>query len=60
MSSIRKTSAKILFLCEVSVALLTANLLVIKAKHPLTGPVASSLCGAFCTKRSKGVSGTHS
>ena len=59
MSSIRKTT-KILFSSEVSVALLTANLLVVKAKHFLTGAMASSFRGAFCTKRSKGVFGTQS
>ena len=59
MSSIRKTT-KILFLSEVSVVLLTANLLVIKAKHFLTRAMASSFREASCTKRSKGVFGTHS
>ena len=60
MSSIRKTSTKILFLSEVTVVLLTANLLLVKAKHFLTGAMASSFRGAFCTKRSKGVFGTQS
>ena len=60
MSSIRKTSTKILFLSEMSVVLLTANLLVIKAKYFLTATMASSFRGTFCIKRSKGVFGAQS
>ena len=55
MSSIRKTSTKIVFLSEMSVVLLSANLLMIKAKYFLTAAMASSFRGAFCIKRSKGV-----
>ena len=60
MSSIRKTSTKILFLSEVTVVLLTTNLLLVKAKHFLTGAMASSFRGAFRTKGSKSVFGTQS
>ena len=60
MSSIRKTSTKILFSSEVSVVLVTANLLVVKAKHFLTGAMASSFRGSFYKKRSKGVFGIQS
>ena len=59
MSSIRKTT-KVLFSSKVSVVLLTANLLVVKAKHFLTGAMASSFRGAFCTKCSKGILGIQS
>ena len=50
-------STKILFLSEVSVVLLTANLLVtiLRSKTLLTGAMASSFRGAFCIKHSKGV-----
>ena len=60
MSSIRKTFTKILFLSEMSVVLLTANLLVTKAKYFLTPAMANSFRGAFCIKRSKGVFGAQS
>ena len=60
MSSIRKTFTKILYLSEMSVVLLTANLLVTKAKYFLTPAMVSSFRGAFCIKRSKGVFGAQS
>ena len=64
MPSIRKASTKILFLSEVTVVQLTANLFVIilpiAVNYFLTGAIASSFHVAFCTKPSKGVSGTQS
>ena len=62
MSSIRKTSTKILFLNEVSVVRLTANLLVtiLPSKTLFNGGNGQFSSWKFCTKHPKGVFRTQS